>query len=419
MNKILIYIILILICIALFFIYNKYGRKMYGEQFNSFDNGGNIPNFVKNYQNIDFNKPPNYTNENITEYNFKRLFKVIEKINKEKVDLSTRSNYNFYTQSTTDDRLRNNLEMISKYVINILNSDNYYDFNKTNFGDVEVWIDKDGNEEIKYELFLWDKKNYFQVKLWVDIIKFVKGKVDKYGIKDTHYIFNDFNIGWPFKDQLIPLPTQTIPSGNFDIGDSTIKPNNPSEIRDLYLNQIEVQNSTLIVDYFKEKYPFNRLEVSEDGFSGITDMSLDYSIMKNGGDHNPYLEKGEKYNQWPTLDAELKFYPQYPSKKPPQKWNDLGVYYYDNEKNEKLSDRNNIESNDGTTIKYTNLDNLDESETCNNIYHAGTRWSEQKEPLQGQFWVANYVLPKCGEYRPMFDLASGSPQYTSRGGGKM
>jgi hypothetical protein len=411
MKHFIIYLVLLFICI---FIFLLYFYKNYNETFIEFDSN-NKPNFVVNYEKIDFKKEPNYEYENITQYNFDRLFKKIQRVNKEKISLEGKQNYNFYTQSTTDDKLRMNLDMITKYVLLVLNNDTYYDFSKTNFGDVEVWIDKEGNEEIKYELFLWDKKNYFEIKLWVYIIKFVDGVVDKYGIKDTHYMFPDFNIGWPFKDQIVPLPTDTVTPGNFDTSLNSIDPNNPSKIKYLYLNQIEIQNSTLIVDYHKDKYPFDKLTVDENGFSGITDQSLEYAVMKNNVKHNPYFDNARKYNEWPTLDSELKFYPQYPNVQPPQKWTDEGIYYYDNE----LKDIDNTE-NKNDEIKYTNLDNVYKNDKCD-IYHAGTRWSEAKEPLQGQFWPSNYVLPKCGENQWLFNNLLGNSNTGSVffGGGKM
>ena len=401
------------------FLFLAYFYKNYNESYNEskeFDDN-NKPNYVVNYEDINFSVAPNYKNENITQYNFNRLFSKIQRINKEKVNLKDKSNYNFYTQSTTQDKLRLDLDMITKYVLLLLNDDKYYDFYKTNYGDVETWIDKEGNEEIKYELFLWDKKNYFEIKLWVHIIKFVEGSAEKYGVKDSPYMFPDFNIGWPFKDQLIPLPTDTVTSGNFDTSLESAIPNNPSKIKYLYLNQIEIQNSTLIVDYHKDKYPFKRVDVNEDGFSGVTDQSLEYAVLKTNAEHNPYFENGRKYNQWPTLDEELKFYPQYPNVQPPQKWNDLGVYYYDNESKKK--DPNNKE-NDIGKIKYTKLDNNYKNDFCD-IYHAGTRWSEQQEPLQAQFWVSNYQLPKCGENVWLFSNLVGNSNAVGGpffGGGK-
>ena len=396
MNKYIIYIFIIIILLILFYVYFNYYKNI-NESFLPWDfnnNEENKPKFVKKYElNNYLNYPnnPNYRYENITQYNFNRLYECLNIINNEKINLKDKSNYNFYTQSTTDDKLRMNLDMITKYVTSLLNDTDYYDFNKTNYGDVEVWIDKDGNEEIKYELFLWDKKNYFEIKLRVDIIKFVeKENVDSYGIKEKKYIFTYFNIGYPFKDQIIPLPTQVIISANMDTGNSTIKPNIPSKIKYLYLNQIEIQNSTLIVDYQKDKYPFNKLEVNENGFSGITDMSLEYVNIKY--DNNPYFEKSKMYNKWPTLDEEPKWKGQYPSKPPPKNWDDDGIYYYDK----------NIQSTD---------------KLCD-AYEPGVRWSHDKELLQPYYWPTLATLPRnCGEYFSLFDLSNGT-NGTFFGGGK-
>ena len=380
--------------------------KDYKEDF-VFDNNKK-PNFVTNYENIDFKAKPDYKNENITEYNFNRLFKKVALVNKNKVTLTGKTNYTFYTQSTTEDRLRLNLDMITKYVLLVLNNDNYYDFNKTNYGDVKMWIDEYGNEEIKYELFLWDKKNYFEIKLWVNIIKFIeKENLEKYGIKESPYLFKDYNIGLPFKDQIIPLPTEVITTAHFDLGNTTIKPNNPSKIKFLYLNFIEIENSTLIVDYHKDKYPFKKLEVDENNFSGVTDSTLEYVNIKNKPMNGPYIENGLKYNKWPTLDSEPKWKAQYPSKFPPiKKWNEDGIYYYTDEKIKE-------------EIPFTKNKNEGNNDYCD-VYEPGTRWSEQKMPLQPYFWISNYVLPKCGENEWLFDNVNGGNigGNTFVGGGK-
>jgi len=418
MKNFTIYLIIIIVCLFIFLtiIYKKYTENYndYGLGSTIFDNN-NQPNYVTNYENIDFKKEPNYRNQNITQYNFDRLFSKVQKINDKKIDLKNKGNYNFYTQSTTEQELRMDLDIISKYVIMVLNDDNYYDFSKTNFGDVEMWVDKKGNEQIKYELFLWDKKNYFQIKLWVNVLKMVEGQTKKYGIDNSPYMFPNFNIGWPFKDQIIPLPTDTITPGHFDTSLDSIKPNIPSKIKSLYINEIQIQNSTLIVDYHKDKYPFNKLTVDEHGFSGITDQSLEYAVLKTNAEHNPYFNNGRKYNEWPTLENELKFYPQYPNVQPPQKWDLDGVYYYDNE----YKDIDNTQNKDGE-IKYTKLKNVYKNKYCD-IYHAGTRWSEQQEPLQGQFWVSNYQLPKCGTNEWLFSNllpVGGMGGNTFFGGGK-
>lgn len=383
------YFSIIIIIILIFIIYFNQKKELYSEW--NLDDTKNKPSIPIPL--------PDLSHENITQYNFKRLFKNIELVNKEKILLNNKNNYNFYTQSTTDDKLRMDLDIISKYVILLLNNDNYYDFNKTNFGDVKVWIDKDGNEEYEYELFLWDKKNYFELKLLINIIKFIKEtEINKYNIKEKKYLFPDF------KDQIIPSPIDVIITSHIDTDLSSIKPNIPTQIKYLYINQIEVQNSTLIVDYHKDKYPFNKLNVDEQGFSGITDMSLEYIKLK-GGISNPYLENGRQYNKWPTLDEEPKWKGQYPSKAPPKHWDADGIYYYGKKDKCEIAFVKNDEK------PYTNKKYCD-------IYEPGTRWSEQSEPTQPNYWPTLATLPRnCGENYWLFDMTNGA-NGTFFGGGK-
>jgi len=404
-NNILIYVIIIIILIIITIIFFTYNNKTI--PFEKFFQKDNIPEFVKNYEEINNNAPPDYSVENITEYNFNRLFEKVALINKNKINLESKSNYNFYTQSTTDDKLRMDLDIVSKFVLKTINNDGYYNFAKTNFGDVKVWVDKKGNEEISYEIFLWDMKNYFEIKLLVSVVKFVEEQeATLFGIRESPYITPYYNIGYPFKDQIIPLPTDIITTEHAASSLSSIKPNIPAKIKLLYINEIQVQNSTLIVDYQKNKYPFRKLTVNEDGFSGITDMSLEYIKIK--GDKNPYLEKGTQYNQWPTLDEQPKWMGQFPSKAPPQLWDDDSIYYYGKPEKEE--------------IKYTPTESqspFDDKRLCD-VYEPGTRWSSDKEELQGQFWPSNYAVPRnCGENEWLFDLSRNNPgNNTNVGGGK-
>ena len=210
---------------------------------------------------------------------------------------------------------------------------------------------------------------------------------------------------------MIPLPTDVIITGHFDTSINSIHENIPNPIHYLYLNQIEVQNSTLIVDYQKDKYPFDRLTVNENGFSGVTDMSLEYSITNHPSVKDPYVENAREYNKWPTLDEMPKWKAQYPAKNPPvQHWNDLGIYYYNNDK----TDPNSKE------IIFTTLDDhpARDPRICD-IYEPGTRWSEQPEELQPYFWPSNYtVFSTCSDNHWLFDESRTVGGNTFIGGGK-
>jgi len=406
-NQLFTVILIIIFCIIIYLYYSKKIANKYGsEKFNIenkkalpiYDN--DTPNFVQDYINGTNNSSPNYKFENVTQYNYEKIVETIKEINKKKeIHLKGKTNYNSYTQSTTDDKLRMDLDAISERVVPILNN-NFYDFRKTNYGDVEVHVDKYGNEEIKYEIFLWDVKNFFEIKLWVHVIKFIeKTNMDIYGIENKKYIFPYYNIGMDSKDQMIPSPTDVIISAHFDLSTTSIKPNVPEKIRYLYLNKIEIQNSTLIVDYQKDKFPENRFQVSElpNHFSGVTDMSLEYVNIKTPVDSGPYLERGLQYNKWPTLNEEPKWKGQFPSKPMPFHWDMDGLYYY-GKKDEKPND-------DGK---------------CG-TYNPGVRSSPMAEPLQPYFWPSNYSVPRnCGEYGSLFALSNGiSDGSVFVGGGKM
>jgi hypothetical protein len=207
-----------------------------------------------------------------------------------------------------------------------------------------------------------------------------------------------------FKDQLIPGPLDTIITSHMNTEIDSVRTNDPSKIKFLYLNQIEVQNSTLVVDYRKDMYPLPEYNVSENGFSGITDQSLEYINIKNNNP-NPYLEKGRKYNQWPTLDEEPRWMGQYPSKDPILDWNDSGIYEKDPPNKTK------------TEIEFKPPFDKDQNKRLCDATELGTRWSYDRESLQPQFWASNYTVNNtCGENYYLFDNSASLPGVFVGGG---
>ena len=395
MNHIIILVLVIILIYLIYFFYNYNKQSNLNVEKFDYNEKRNDPKFIQDNRNNIISKDPNYRVENINQYNFDRLYKKLQKVNKEQINLSSPLNYRLYTQSTTDDRLRIDLDNITKYVLLVLNKDKYYNFSKTNYGNVETWTDIDNNCKYRYELFLWDKKNFFEIKLIIEIIKFpVKSNSEKFGIKDKKYIFENYNIGFPSKDQMIPLPIQIVPSGNFANGNSTISPNDPLKINSLYLNKVEIENSTLIINYEKNKYSDPKINITEKDFSGVTDMSLEYVNVK--GDNTPFIEKCEKRNKWPTLDSEPRWKAQFPAKPPPRDWDEDGVYYY-SEKQEKRKE--------------------DQMRQYCDVYEPGTIWSPMKMPLQPYYWPTLATIPRnCSENYWLFDQVG--PNGTFFGGGK-
>lgn len=400
MERIIFIYTLIFIIFISIFIYGSQMKKEANEEenmnekFNPLNSQKNTPNFVKGYLNKRVSSDPNYRVENINQFNYDRLYEKLQGVNEEKVELKAPLNYTFYTVNTTDDKLRRDLDIITKYVLLIINQDNYYNFAKTNYGDVKIYTDKHNNANYIYELFLWDKKNYFEIKLLINIIKFPKkNKLYKFGIKQRKYIFTDYLIGFPSADQLIPLPLSVIPTQNKGLNEGGINKNDALPAEYYYLNQINIQNSTLIINYEKNNFNNKKMNIDEQGFSGITDMSLEYVGIQTN--NNPFLEKSKKYNSWPTLDEEPKWKGQYPAKTPPRDWDVDSVYYYS--KDDKAKARKN--------------------DTACDAYDPGTIWSPMKMPLQPQSWPTLATIPRnCGENYWLFNQVG--PQNTFFGGGK-
>lgn len=402
-----IYLFIIIISLLLiFYNYNhiKYSKNLMNTNSNmnkeNFDlnnvfnkNRKQLNNYTKEYLNNKFSSEPNLYTENKTQFNYERLFDKLQLINKEKIELKGPLNEEKYIDTTIDDKMRRDLDNITKYVLLILNQDKYYDFAKTNYGDMTVYYNKKNDSNYIYELFLWDKKNFFEVKLLINIIKIPKkSSIYKYGIKDKHYIFNNYEIGIPSKDQLIPLPLDVIPTQNGQLNDEIFK-NDPLKVKYYYLNQIKIGNSTLIVDYEKNNFYNGNMNVNEKTFSGITDQTIEYSNYK--GNNNPIMQKSKTYNKWPVLEEMPKWKGQYPAKTPPQSWDVDGIYYYSK------TDKEIASSQD----QYADM--------CD----SGTIWSPMKMPLQPYSRPTLATVPRnCGENYWLFNAVG--PQGTFFGGGK-
>ncbi len=340
-------------------------------------------------------KGPDFINENSTQFDWKKLLDNLNKINNRKiVKLKGPTNYQFYTQSTTRDRLRMDLDQITKQIIEILNA-NTYDFSKTNYGDVYVFTDKNNNEEIKYELFLWDKKNYFEIKFLVHVIKFIDNKsAGNYGVKKSPYLFPTYFIGYPTFDQMIPPPDQVIPSMNASNEPNGICTNDPLPIKYLYINQVLLYNSTLVVNVMKN-YPRDimmKVGESEGEMGGVNDSKLDY--LKVIGDKNPIYQIATKYNEWPKLADEPDWIAQYPAREPSvNAWDEQGIFYY-------VHGQGSIPK--GKLPEFS----------------PGMRWSSMAEELQPSYWIANYQSQPCSENNWLFDSRSQVTPGTFFGGGK-
>lgn len=337
--------------------------------------------------------PFNVIQENINMYRYRKLINNITNISQIRIKLNDYTIHNTYTQLTTGDYLKSELDTITLEITKIINDNGSFDFEKTNYGDVEIWIDKENNKMIKYELFMWDKKTYFEVKFLIDVILLsptsklmIQLKNKKYNIYKNGYLM-PLNITFPCDSYRQLTPLDVIPTGNMVITDIKNDECASKEKQEyLFINTIIIQGSTLVIDYDKNLIK-NKMIPIMDTTGGISDISLEY--LGVDGDNSPIQEKAKESNKWIDLLSMPKWLGQFPCKAPPLDWDVDSNYYY----------KNNVDNN------------VDNKLNC-----IGTHWSPVGEPLQPNYYPTLATLPmNCGRYNWMFDQSSDMPSYPTGG----
>jgi hypothetical protein len=342
-------------------------------------------------------KSPNYLVEDETNFAKKQLLNLLLKINKKPIKLNSPCTYKFYNHTTMDDLLRRTMDEISSHVVTLINKESDYEFQKANYGDIQVWCDAKGNKEYKYELFLWSLKHYFQIKFYVHVVKFVKkNQMKPYCIESSPYIFPTYHNGYPCKDQLIPAPHEVIPTGNIVLSTKSVKPNSVESAEYMYLNHLDIENSTLVINANIQKDKQFIMDVGENG--GIIDNKLEYTHLKPGQKANPIQPFARESNKWIETPDKPDYMGQYPCKVAPEMWDEDGIYYYSKARGKEMKESKR---------------NYD---VC-----IGVRSSTEPLPLQPNFWITNYAEAgtgvNCGPNSWLFNNYNG-PMGTFVGGGK-
>jgi hypothetical protein len=340
---------------------------------------------------------PNYLTEDETNFAKKQLLIFLSKVNKKPIKLKSPCIYKSYTHATMDDLLRRTMDEMSDRVLTLLNKNGTYNFEKANYGNIEVWSDALGNKEYKYELFVTSLKHYFQLKFSIHTIKFIKkSEMKPYGINTSPYIYPTYHNGYPTKDQLIPAPHEVIITGNIVLSTNSMKPNDVEKAEYMYLNHVDVENSTLVINSNIQKNKEFIMDVGQNG--GIIDNKLEYTHLSNGKKSNPIQPIAREANKWVETPDKPDYKGQFPCKVTPDRWDEDGVYYYSKVRDNQLKKEER------------------DYESCD-----GTRYSTEPLPLQPNFWVTNYAEAgtgvNCGPNSWMFSNYEG-PMGTFVGGGK-
>ncbi len=361
------YILIIIFILIIYFIFIKSNNNS-----NITTNKINEKIFINTKTKKNINLKEN--NNQIVTTRLINLFKTFS--NTKKYKLYNLCNKVIYQPSTTDIFVKAELDSITKIILKNLNNKKFFNFTQVNYEDITELIDKKGNSNIIYSLFLQENNFLFNIEVKINVIKFINSnEVKKRNILTCTELttpeFSKYNIGIPSLNQLIPLPTEVITTSGDVLNTKGINVPTLKKIKYLYINEINIVNSTLVL------YPFNKC--IKENYNKNTDKTLPHTWVDNN--NNPIIECAYKRNKWPTLNSQPKKQKAWPCTLISQDWNDEGIYV--------------------PQVTPTNL--------C-----PGLRSSTKEQPLTGEYWPTLATIPRnMGPNKWLFDLSRGIPQFNT------
>ena len=340
-----VHLISFLILIAFLLAFNKKKNK--------------IVNIKQKYPNVKLANT--FVNKDITQSLFDELRDISKKLsNCNNLTLKDKCKEYKYIPATTDEDLIMDLDNISKLITARINSEtNNFRFIKTEYDNITEKKDRYGNKHYIYDMFAFDVVNFCKVRFNVDVIQYVLNK-DKPDENNEY-----FKIGFPSKNQYIPLPTEVITTSLEVLNTDGINFHRPPATKTLYINFIKIQNSTLVVNPKSDCYTLK--------VGGKIETSLENHSVKS--DNTPFIEPSKVRNKWPTLDSQPVNQSAWATNQIPFVWNQKGV----TEKLPKTTDES-----------------------------PGLTHALNVPGLNAQYWANNIRVPKnSGGNNWLFDLSSG------------
>lgn len=322
-----------------------------------------------------FCKSINLDKENTTQYLTRSLLGIMKNASqKKKLVLKSPCVVNKYIPGTTDEYLKDDIKPVTDLVVSILNKSNKFEFIHTTYGNISVLKDVRNIYNFVYDMFLEDVKNLIMVHIKVNVVVFPNKNYKKFLRQNKLYdvagsIFPIYNIGIPSRGQRIPLPTEVIPTAGDVIGDSSIRVPDRLVPKYMYINTLEVLNSSLVINP-------NRKCIGV-GVNASKDKMLDHTWINK--EHTPYIEQSVKRNKWIPLKSMPTNRKQFPCTERADEWNENGIY---------------------TPIAMTSTD-------C-----PGKRWSLTQMPLQPNYNPTLATIPRNeGENAWLFEMSRGMPSF--------
>ena len=340
----------------------------------------NLPTLVnKNIKDVSTCQVPEdpcflYENTNRTQTIYLKLVNAVQKLsNKEKKLLSGNCKEDIFIQGTTDNRLKTELDEVTKIILDALNKRTGFYFQKSYFDTITIFTDPHGNKNFKYNVFAYDPNEELNVRFYIDVIKYIvpthprKQKVTCTSV--TTPGMDTFEAGYPQPEQLLPLPTQVISTGGGPdvLSDAGINIKEIPCIRSLHLNEFKVYNTNAVINA-------NGKCLMDPVCGDIKENTTLSSSLYNGL-NTPFQEPSCQRNKWILPPDQPKNLKQWPC---------------------------------ATQSPYWGTDGIPNPSTCN-TQETGIRSSTTEYPVSPEFWRSNYGIKQGSPYSALFSLTVGSP----------
>lgn len=353
-------VIIIITIIIIAAIYNKYGKNITEHLYNNLSSS------------VDVKKGGHININQFLQNQLDELFKKVSKYKYISLD-SDNCKKEFFVYTNLTPIIRKEINQVIIPVIGYVNDKSkYYKFEIIDYQEATIITDYRGNKQFIVNIHLTDPSQYMGLRVEIDVIKYInnnKSQLKKSCNDLTNPGFKSYFGGYPAVEQLIPLPSEVIPTANTVLSLKGINLNNSEPIEYLYLNHIRTFNSNLIIDYNNKK-KYNT--VADNDHSSLEHTSYN-------GENNPYQDNAVERNKWIKLnDQPKRVRGDWPCTYIPFQWDSLGL-------------QPDITPDSGCPGKTS---------------------SEKPFPVTPQFWRNNYIVPKwTGEYQWLFDLTrAGTPQ---------
>lgn len=258
---------------------------------------------------------------------FVQLFQTISQY-KKKYDMVLKENY---AKNTID---YNNLDSLNQIMrpllLEIKKLAPKTDFWVTGYESWRIYQDKNSPLKInQIDCWVWDRVHLTQLRLFLEICEMPKkdgdGKYEcryksdpniKTCTQESTPDFPRYIIGIPSNDQIIPLPTEVIETGNEVINFKGLDFKVPCDYEKIWINYVEIFNSSLVLNAYEN--------FKDEQLKGYDTPILDYTVWRSKN-NSPIQDPNRVNNQWPTLEDQPKGIKAYPSQMYPFVWDLAGL----------------------------------------------------------------------------------------------